>query len=122
MLTVVAALIEREGLLLLAQRNRGRHRGLWELPGGKIERDESPREALARELDEELGVRLTRAEPVNFAYQDDEQPAILLLLYRCEVTGAIAPAENQAIAWLDLRAALARDLPPLDRELLTRLA
>jgi 8-oxo-dGTP diphosphatase len=54
---VVAALIEADGKLLVCQRRRTDSFGLmWEFPGGKLEAGESPAEALARELQEELGV------------------------------------------------------------------
>src|SRR5438105_282384 len=59
-LEVVAAVLrDARGRVLLAQRHAGReHGGLWEFPGGKREAGESPRDALARELDEELGITL----------------------------------------------------------------
>ena len=54
---VVAALIWREGKILICQRTRHQPMPLkWEFPGGKIEEGEQPREALRRELDEELGI------------------------------------------------------------------
>ncbi|MBN1243223.1 MAG: NUDIX domain-containing protein [Spirochaetales bacterium] len=54
---VVGAVVERDGRLFLARRAAGeRHGGRWELPGGKVERGESPERALARELREELAV------------------------------------------------------------------
>ncbi len=54
---VVAAVVWREGRLLLTQRPPGGALGLkWELPGGKVEAGESPEHALGRELREELGV------------------------------------------------------------------
>lgn len=71
-IAVVAAVIEKDGLVLIAQRKKGgRHSLKWEFPGGKVEPGESPRVALARELREELGieaeigVELARTE---FAY------------------------------------------------------
>jgi 8-oxo-dGTP diphosphatase len=54
---VAAAVIERDGLILIGQRKRGsRHSLKWEFPGGKLEAGESPQEALQRELREELGI------------------------------------------------------------------
>ena len=54
---VVAAVIERDGLVLICQRKKGRHALKWEFPGGKVEPGEEPREALARELREELDIQ-----------------------------------------------------------------
>ena len=57
---VVAALITRDGKLLVCQRTRHQTMPLkWEFPGGKIEEGEQPRAALRRELDEELGIQAT---------------------------------------------------------------
>ncbi len=57
MLRVVAAVIERNGLILIGQRPPGKSHALeWEFPGGKVEAGESPRGALARELREELAI------------------------------------------------------------------
>jgi 8-oxo-dGTP diphosphatase len=54
---VVAALIWQEGKILICQRTRHQPMPLkWEFPGGKIEEGEQPRDALRRELDEELGI------------------------------------------------------------------
>ncbi|MCT4704124.1 pyrimidine (deoxy)nucleoside triphosphate diphosphatase [Enterobacteriaceae bacterium H20N1] len=56
-LNVVAAIIERDGKILLAQRpETGDQPGLWEFPGGKVEAGESQPAALVRELREELGI------------------------------------------------------------------
>jgi len=55
---VVAAVIEKNGKLLVCQRTRHQTMPLkWEFPGGKIEEGEQPRDALRRELEEELGIR-----------------------------------------------------------------
>jgi len=59
-LTVVAALILRDSKILVCQRRRDDTHSLqWEFPGGKVEPGEAPKEALARELREELGVEAT---------------------------------------------------------------
>ncbi len=56
--TVVAAVIERGGLILICQRRRDDSHALkWEFPGGKVEPGESPRAALGRELEEELAIQ-----------------------------------------------------------------
>lgn len=58
MIRVAAALISRDGTLLICQRTKHQTKPLkWEFPGGKIERGEQPRDALRRELEEELGIR-----------------------------------------------------------------
>ena len=67
MITVVAAVIEREDRrLLIGQRRKNDSSPLkWEFPGGKVQQGESPEEALARELREELGVTLTKSAEIG---------------------------------------------------------
>lgn len=86
MTTVVAALITRQGRILICQRKRGQaHELKWEFPGGKVEADEQPSDALVRELREELaieariGTEITRYE---FAYPGKNP--ILLIFYRVD--------------------------------------
>ena len=63
-----AALINQDGLILLAQRPPGKAMaGLWEFPGGKIEPDETPEAALVRELREELAVEHTSVSASGLA-------------------------------------------------------
>src|SRR5215471_18991627 len=62
---VVAALILRDGKILVCQRTKHQVMPLkWEFPGGKIEEGEQPREALRRELEEELGIDATIGDEV----------------------------------------------------------
>jgi len=62
---VVAGLIVKDGKLLVCQRTRHQTMPLkWEFPGGKIEEREQPRDALRRELDEELGIHATIGDEV----------------------------------------------------------
>jgi 8-oxo-dGTP diphosphatase len=69
-ITVVAAVIERQGRLLICQRRREDPFPLqWEFPGGKVEPGELPEEALKRELREELGVTLRRSREIARAEQ-----------------------------------------------------
>jgi 8-oxo-dGTP diphosphatase len=116
---VVCALIERNGLVLVAQRPAHKHLPLkWEFPGGKVEPGESPEAAIVRELREELGCEfaISRALPrFNHAYAET--------IEMIPFTGRLArgspephPHEHVALRWvapaefasLDLAAA---DLP-----------
>ena len=58
MIAVVAGVLRREGRVLLSRRIRGADVGRWEFPGGKLERGETPEQALRRELREELGIEV----------------------------------------------------------------
>ena len=84
MTTVVAAIIQRDGRVLIGQRkDLGHHPLKWEFPGGKVEPGETPEAALIRELQEELGVhaRIDR-ELMRYEYQYPGRSRILLIFYR----------------------------------------
>ena len=84
MTTVVAAVIEREGRVLIGQRKpSGQHALKWEFPGGKVEPAETPEAALIRELGEELAIhaRIDR-EIMRYEYQYPGRSRILLIFYR----------------------------------------
>ena len=66
MIQVVAAILQREGNILVGQRTPGQSHALkWEFPGGKVEPGEELRAALARELEEELGIQATIGREVS---------------------------------------------------------
>jgi ADP-ribose pyrophosphatase YjhB (NUDIX family) len=93
----VVALIERRGAVLLARRAADPYRGTWDLPGGFMESGETPEAALARELREELGVRL-RGRPRlagHFAdtYGQGGFP-VLGIVYRVGVRGRLRAADD----------------------------
>jgi 8-oxo-dGTP diphosphatase len=124
-LRVAAAVVWHEGRLLLTQRPPGGPLGLqWELPGGKIERAETPEEALERELREELGVGSRVVEVIEVGSYDYPHGLSLELVFaRCTLDSldfAPSPAVN-AVRWvapaeIDLGQVLAAD-----REFLKRL-
>ena len=108
MTTVVAGILDRDGLVL-ACRRRGdqEHPGKWEFPGGKVESGETPEEALTRELAEELGIeaRVGREiERYEFAYPG-KRPILLIFLrvnaWEGELDGSFF-AETCWGSWLEL--------------------
>lgn len=102
MTTVVAAVIERKGQVLIAQRKPTRQHALkWEFPGGKVEPGEAPATALARELEEELGIRArVGAEAGRYEYQYPGRAPILLLFYRVtEFAGEPQNLDFEQMLW-----------------------
>ena len=98
---VTAAVIERDGRVLVAQRGSGDPlSGKWEFPGGKIEPGETPERCLVREIREELGIEVRVQEFLcssRFAY---DHVTVELLAYRCAwVSGEIRLDAHQAVLW-----------------------
>jgi len=112
---VVAAVIEREGRLLLACRAATkRHGGLWEFPGGKIAPGESLKDALARELKEELDLELADAGAVLSSVAD-EHAGVLVHFIKATVYGEPVLLEHQACDWLTLQEIERLPLAPADQ-------
>lgn len=101
---VAAALFDAEGRVLLAQRPEGKAMaGLWEFPGGKIEKDERPEEALSRELQEELAITVSESDlyPLTFASHTYDSFHLLMPLYGLERwMGTPRPTEGQKLNWV----------------------
>jgi 8-oxo-dGTP diphosphatase len=122
-LIVTAAIICRQGRVLVTQRPEGaRHGGLWEFPGGKLEADETPAAALRRELHEELGLPVEVGEIFDVIHHRYAWGAVLLLAYHC--TPLHTEVRNLQVAahrWL--RPAELTTLPflPADLPLIIRL-
>ena len=118
---VAAVLVDRSRRVLLARRSPDRHQGgLWEFPGGKVEHDESPRAALARELEEELGIVVQDARPlikVRHAYPDK---SVLLDVWRVTAfSGEPHGREGQPIEWVSPHDLPYRDFPAANRPIVT---
>jgi 8-oxo-dGTP diphosphatase len=120
---VVAAVIERDGRILIARRPAALHLGgLWEFPGGKLKEGESAREALEREIREELGADVTvdsLLETVDWAYPEKR---VRLSFFRCSITGEPRPLEGQEIAWVAAQELCRYEFPAADAALVERLS
>jgi 8-oxo-dGTP diphosphatase len=120
---VTAAVIEREGKLLVARRIRGTHlAGCWEFPGGKCEPGESAEESLARELREELGATCLVGREIHrtlYAYDDR---LLELRFFACELTSEPRPLLGQEMQWVPRADLRALEFPPADKELVERLS
>src|SRR4051812_31803486 len=125
LLVVAVALVDGEGGVLVQQRPPGKPMaGLWEFPGGKVEPGEVPEAALARELNEELGIEVAidALTPHAFASEALGRRHLLLLLYVArEWAGVPEPRHASALRWA--RPSQMRDLamPPADVPLVAAL-
>ncbi len=101
-INVVGAVIVRDGLILCAQRGpRGALGGMWEFPGGKIEPGESPRDALVREIDEELSCEVVVGQEVTTTTYLYDFGTVTLTTFWCElVSGTPTLTEHAAVRWL----------------------
>jgi 8-oxo-dGTP diphosphatase len=126
LLVAAAALVDAEGRVLVQRRPAGGpHAGLWEFPGGKVEPGETPADALARELAEELGIAVAPGDcaPAAFAWEgrDGARP-LLLLLFRCRRwRGTPRALHADALAWHPPAALETLAMPPADRPLVAAL-
>jgi 8-oxo-dGTP diphosphatase len=120
---VAAVLRDRRGRILLARRTAGRDlAGAWEFPGGKVEPGESPEQALARELDEELGIRIGACTPLIRVPQAYAHKRIVLDVREVAAyAGTPRGREKQALAWTPLDKLSTYPMPPADRPVVAAL-
>jgi 8-oxo-dGTP diphosphatase len=124
---VAAGVVIEGGRVLLTQRRSGTHlAGAWEFPGGKVHPGEDPREALRRELAEELGIDATAGEIVDVTFHRYEEAGKAVLLLFFETTRATGSPDPRAIEVAEFRWATKADLdptqfPPADVEVLKKV-
>ncbi len=103
MIQVVCGVIENvNGEFLACLRPSGKHlEGLWEFPGGKIEEGESATEALVRELEEELSIKVEVGAAMTVVVWNYGDTTIQLRPFHCQVvTGHLQLNEHEAYQWL----------------------
>ena len=120
---VVAGMVVRDGSVLLARRGEGMDlAGCWEFPGGKLEPGEGPAEALVRELDEELGIRVRPLREVGTSELVRGERRIRLEGWLAElVDGEPEAREHDALCWAHPDAVDTSSLAPADLPLLAAL-
>jgi 8-oxo-dGTP diphosphatase len=122
---VVAALILKDDQILACQRTRHQPMPLkWEFPGGKIEEGEQPRDALRRELEEELGIEATIGNEVARIHHEYPSGGAIELRF-FEVHNYLGEVENRIfreIRWVDRNELPTLDFLEADRQLVRDLA
>ena len=125
MLVAAAALIDKDGRVLVAQRPEGKPMaGLWEFPGGKVDAGETPEFALVREIEEELGIEVRECcfTPIAFASHSYEKFHLVMPLYVCRMwKGMVTPREGQAIKWMKVNELYGLQMPDADVPLISQL-
>lgn len=120
MVHVTAAIIERDGKLLLCQRPSGKRcEFLWEFPGGKIESGETPEEALARECKEELDIEIRTEKLVEEVIYQYPEITVSIGFYFCKIIdGEPICLEHKEIRWVGLDGLVDLPLCPADEKVL----
>lgn len=113
---VTAAVLFRDGKVLVAQRGTGDPLAdKWEFPGGKIEPGESPEVCLKRELQEELGIDASVGEYLCSSFFDYHHISIELMAYTCDwVSGQLEKKEHQNLLWVEPSKLKSLDMAPAD--------
>lgn len=122
---VVAGVLQREGKLLIGQRMANdRHALKWEFPGGKVEPGETPRQALARELREELGIEAVVGEEVaRYEHASNGRGPLILLFHAVdEFKGEPQSEAFEQIRWESPAALPDYDFLDGDLDFVRRLA
>jgi 8-oxo-dGTP diphosphatase len=125
LLVAAAALVDVDGRVLICKRPHGKHlAGMWEFPGGKVEKGETPEGCLIRELHEELDINVVQACLAPFAFTSHGYDSFHLLmpLYLCRRWGGVVRAkEHEATAWVRPNQMTDYPMPPADAPLVAWL-
>ncbi len=121
-IVVAAAVIERDGRLLVTRRQTGVHlEGYWEFPGGKCDPGETLEACLARELMEELAASAAVGRKLLATRHAYPEKTVELHFFECTLATEPAPQLGQQMRWILPRDLAAMAFPPADRELIALL-
>ena len=120
---VTAAILFKDGKVLIARRKQGQsHAGLWEFPGGKIEDSETPQACLERELEEELGLRVRAGRIIAESEDHADHGSFIILAVEAELVGGeITLKVHDAFQWASLQDLSTYRFAPADRDLIEKV-
>jgi 8-oxo-dGTP diphosphatase len=122
---VAAAIVHREGKVLLTKRQRGSHlAGYWEFPGGELERGEAPEAAVVRECEEECGIQIEVDDIFDVVFHQYPEKEVLLLFYRCHLSAESKEVQHLGVddhLWCSVHELPNHKLPPADIRLVEKL-
>lgn len=115
-INVVAAAIEKDGLIFCAQRPEGKSLGgFWEFPGGKLENGETPEEALIREIKEEFDSEIEVISYLNEASYEYDFGIVTMKTYLSKlINGELKLLEHQDSKWLPIEELSELEWAPVD--------
>lgn len=119
---VVAAIIIEDGKVFATQRGYGDFKGGWEFPGGKVESDETPREALTREIWEELETEIEVGELIDTVEYDYPKFHLSMDCFICKIkSGDLHLKEHEAAKWLTKEILYSVDWLPADLKVIDKI-
>jgi len=123
LIEVSAALIFRDGKLLITQRHAKSHLGgLWEFPGGKREAGETFEQCLVREIREELGVEISVGELFEEIFHAYPEKSVRLKFFICKLlSGEPQPLDCAAVKWIRQSQLANFEFPAADAQLIEKL-
>lgn len=112
---VVAAVIRKDDKIFATQRGYGEFKDGWEFPGGKIEEGETPEQALAREIKEELDTEIQVGKLIDTIEYDYPKFHLSMDCFWCEIMqGGLELKEHEAARWLSKEELFSVDWLPAD--------